>query len=374
MVQRRTEQLDFVDYLSGPGVSRRDRFFDAVPRVIDWEPIEAALAVIHGSKMGRPSIPPLLLFKILLIQRWYGLGDPAAEDALNDSRAFARFVGLSLGQTAPNYSSISRFRTELIRRGLMEPLIQQLMAQIDAKGLVLREGTLMDATFVPSAARPPSAPRAKKASRAQGRARSRRHRARSFSTGPTLATGRRRQPTRSGHRDPGPGQSLRGSSSIAGKARRRSRRPLGQEGSKSLLRLQAPHRRRSGSPLRARPSRHRRQRQRLHARARPGPARRRSPLRRHGLSQPTPFETPLAEHGLADGIMQLGTKHYPLRPAERRRNRTLAGIRCEVEGVFGEMKRRLGTDRARYFGLVKVQLECDLTVFAFNLKTMALAA
>jgi IS5 family transposase len=81
----------------------------------------------------------------------------------------------------------------------------------------------------------------------------------------------------------------------------------------------------------------------------------------------------LAEHGLADGIMQLGTKHHPLRPAERRRNRSLAAIRCKVEGVFGEMKARLGLTRARYLGLDKVKLECDLVVFAFNLKTMALA-
>lgn len=357
MVQRRLEQLDFVDYLSAPGVSKRDRFFDAVNLVIDWEPIEAALAVIHDSKMGRPSIPPLLLFKILLIQRWYSLGDPAAEDALNDSRAFARFVGLSLGQAAPNYSSISRFRTELIRRGLMEPLIGQLMAQIDAKGLVLREGTLMDATFVPSAARPPSAPRAKKTP------------APKTSPACDATADTPSQPDASAQAEPKAEDPF-----TAGK---RSRvdpdARWAKKGRKAFFGYK------------------------LHIAADQG----RRFVRAHrvtvanvndctvgpDLVQPDggahygdmgypsqPLRDALAEHDLADGIMQLGTKHYPLRPAQRRRNRILAGIRFEVEGVFGEMKRRLGLDRARYLGLVKVQLECDLTVFAFNLKTMALAS
>lgn len=358
MVQGRSEQLDFVDYLSGPRMSRRDRFFDAVNLAIDWKPIEVALAVIHDKKMGRPSIPPLLLFKVLLIQRWYGLGDPAAEDALNDSRAFARFVGLSLGQAAPNYSSISRFRTELIRRGLMEPLIQQLMAQIDAKGLVLREGTLMDATFVPSAARPPSAPRAKKAPAPKA------------GTTPDAPA----QPATA----PQPGGATQAQAEpqdpfTAGK---RSRvdpdARWAKKGRKAFfgykLHIAADQGRRF---VRA----HRVTVANVND-CTVGPDLVQSDGGAHygDMGYPSqPLRETLAEHGLADGIMQLGTKHYPLRPAERRRNRTLAGIRCQVEGVFGEMKRRLGLDRARYLGLIKVKLECDLTIFAFNLKTMALA-
>jgi IS5 family transposase len=81
----------------------------------------------------------------------------------------------------------------------------------------------------------------------------------------------------------------------------------------------------------------------------------------------------LAAQGLANGVMRLGTKHYPLRPADRRRNRILTGLRSAVEGVFGEMKTRLGFSRARYLGSLKVQLECDLVVFTFNLKTFTLA-
>jgi IS5 family transposase len=359
MVQRKSEQLDFADHLTGPGTSKRDRFFESVNVVIDWKPIEAALRGIHDSKMGRPSIPPLLLFKVLLIQRWYGLGDPAAEDALNDSRAFARFVGLSLGQAAPNYSSISRFRTELVRRGLMEPLIKQLMAQIDAKGLVLREGTLMDATFVPSAARPPSAPRAKKPP------------APNIKSAPDAPTDivPEPDPAAQGHAEPAPEDPFTAGkrSRVDPDARWAKKGRQAFFGYKLHIAADQGHR-----FVRA----HRVTLANVND-CTVGPE----------LVQPDggahygdkgypsqPLRETLAKHGLADGVMQLGTKHYPLRPSERRRNRTLAGIRCEVEGVFGEMKRRLGLARARYFGFVKVQLECDLTVFAFNLKTMALAS
>jgi IS5 family transposase len=313
--------------------------------------IEEKLRIIHGSPMGRPSITPLLLFKVLLIQRWYNLSDPAAEDALNDRKSFARFVGLPLDEPAPDHSSISRFRTELIQRGLMAPLIEGLMAQIEAKNLVLKEGTLIDATFVPSAARPPSAPRPA-------------HKRATAAAEPAAAAA------------PAPGgtpQALPQDPFAAGKRSRvdpdaRWARKGRQAYFGYKLHIAVDQERRI---VRA----HRVTVANVND-CTIGPE----------LVQPDggahygdkgfasqPLRQRLAEHGLADGIMQLGSKHYPLRPAERRRNHILARIRAAVEGVFGEMKPRLGLARARYFGLPKVQLECDLVVFAFNLKTMALA-
>lgn len=337
-MRRRYDQLGFIDQLIGPGRSRSDRFFESVDQVVDWTPIEEALAEIHNSTMGRPGITPLLLFKVLLIQRWYDLSDPAAEDALNDRKSFARFVGLPLDQPAPDHSSISRFRTELVRRGLMAPLIDALMAQIQAKGLILKQGTLMDASFVLSAARPPSAPPKAKPSKA-------RPDDAPLPEDPFVAGKRSKL-------DPDARWARKGRQAYFG----------------YKLHLAADQERRI---VRA----HRVTAANVND-CQIGPQ----------LVQPDggahygdkgypsePLRQKLTEHGLPDGIMQLGTRHYPLRPAERRRNRILAGIRSRVEGVFGEMKRTLGLTRARYLGLAKVQLECDLVVFAFNLKTMALA-
>lgn len=346
-MHRRYDQLSFTDQLIGPGRSKSDRFFQAVDQVVDWTPIEDALQDIHRSPMGRPSITPLLLFKVLLIQRWYDLSDPAAEDALNDRKSFARFVGLPLDQPAPDHSSISRFRTELVRRDLMAPLVEALMAQIQANGLILKQGTLMDASFVPSAASPPSAPRPKTEATAQTETA-----AQTQDEPPPPAP---LDPFASGKRsrvDPDARWAKKGKKAYFG-----YKLHLAVDQERRIVRA---HRVTAANvndceigPQLVQPDGG------AHYGDKGYPS---EPLRQQ-----------LAEHRLANGIMQLGTKHRPLRPAERRRNRILAGIRAKVEGVFGEMKRRLGLARARYFGLDKVQLECDLVVFAFNLKTMALA-
>jgi IS5 family transposase len=356
-MRRRYDQLSFVDQFTRPGKSRSDRFFHAVDQIVDWRPIEDAMRDIHSKKRGRPAITPLLLFKVLLIQRWYDLSDPAAEDALNDRRSFARFVGLPLDEAAPDHSSISRFRTELLRRGLMDPLIDALMTQIEAKNLVLKQGTLMDATFVPSAAKPPSAPREPKAKAQKPQPSTTepppidQPSASQAPAGPPPA-----DPFASGKRstlDPDARWAKKGKKAYFG----------------YKLHIAADHGQRivRGHRVTAANVND----------CEIGPQ----------LVQPDggahygdkgypsePMRQKLAEHGLADGIMQLGTKHRQLRPAERRRNRVLAGIRAGVEGVFGEMKCRLGLTRARYLGLDKVKLECGLVVFAFNLKTMALAS
>jgi IS5 family transposase len=357
-MHRRYDQAGFVDQMIGPGRSRRDRFFEAVDHAVDWRPLEEMLSVIHNKRMGRPGITPLLLFKLILIQRWYNLSDPAAEDALNDSKSFARFVGLPLDEKAPDYSSISRFRTELLRRGLMAPLFKTLMAQIEAKGLVVKQGTLMDATFVVSAARPPSAPPKDKAKGKKAAAEAEGAPKTSESATPEA------QASEAPPQDP----------FAAGKRSRRDPDARwAKKGSKAYF----------GYKLHIAAD----QAQRMVRRHRVTAANVNDCEIGPELVQPDggphygdkgypsqPLRQKLAEHGLADGIMQLGTKHHPLRPAELRRNKILASIRASVEGVFGEMKQRLGLFRARYLGLDKVRFECDLVVFAFNLKTMALAS
>lgn len=354
-MHRRYDQLSFTDQLIGPGKSKSDRFFQSVDQVVDWGSIEEALKDIHGSTMGRPSITPLLLFKVLLIQRWYDLSDPAAEDSLNDRKSFARFVGLPLDQPAPDHSSISRFRTELVRRDLMAPLVEALMTQIEAKGLILKQGTLMDASFVPSAARPPSAPRPKTEAKAPTKTTEAQAKTETQTQDAPPAPPPPPDPFTSGKRsrvDPDARWAKKGKKAYFG-----YKLHLAVDQERRFVRT---HRVTAANvndceigPQLVQPD---------------GGA-------HYGdKGYPSePLRQKLAEHRLADGIMQLGTKHRPLRPAERRRNRLLAGIRAKVEGVFGEMKRRLGLARARYFSLDKVQLECDLVVFAFNLKTMALA-
>jgi IS5 family transposase len=124
-------------------------------RLVDWSRFEELLAGIHAAKRGEASYPPLMMFKVLLLQRWYGLSDPAMAAALSDTLSFMAFAGLSLTDATPDHSTIWRFRQELGKDGLIDRLLAELNRQLEAHGVVVKEGTLIDASIVSSAARRP---------------------------------------------------------------------------------------------------------------------------------------------------------------------------------------------------------------------------
>ena len=365
-MHRSFEQLGFADHLVGSGRSRSDGFFTLVSRAIDWEPIERVLSVVYGAPVGRPSYTPLMHFKIMLLQRWYDLSDPAVEDALNDRKSFARFVGLPIDVAAPDHSSICRFRQQLIKHYLMQKLLDTLLNQIETAGLIVKEGTLVDASLIPSAARPPSAPRKKKKNKGDDADEA----ADKAETAPAEKPPAEKPPDKKADdrkADDKDDPYIQGKLSRVDKdARWGGKGRRARFGYKLHIAVDADHR----------------------------------IVRRHHVTtanvndceigpdlvcpdggdhygdkgyDSARMDEKLAEHGLGNGIMDRPNRHHPLSPAQRRRNRLFTPIRAAVEGVFGEMKQRLGLYRARYLGLVKVTLECDLVVLAFNLKTAALA-
>src|ERR671927_266237 len=87
--------------------------------------------------------------------RQFGLADGGLEAAVDDRLSFRRFAGIPLAESVPDHSSIWRFREELAERGLAERLLAEVDRQLDAKGLILRRGTLVDATILEAAVRPP---------------------------------------------------------------------------------------------------------------------------------------------------------------------------------------------------------------------------
>src|SRR5690554_1530576 len=92
------QKLGFVDYM----VQRRkikQEFFNQINQLIDWRPISNIINKHYqkgDSAVGRPSYDGLILFKMGLLQTWYGLSDYEVEDRVNDSISFSRFVGISL--------------------------------------------------------------------------------------------------------------------------------------------------------------------------------------------------------------------------------------------------------------------------------------
>ncbi len=142
MQQVRTGQLGLVDGL----VSVRCSFLSEVDRLIDWRPLERILQGIYGSPKGRPSYPLLTMFKVLLLQRWYGLSDAGMEEALADRLSFRRFARLGLSDEVPDHTTICRFRGQVGSR--VKDLMEALNDQFERKGLIVKQGTLLDASFV----------------------------------------------------------------------------------------------------------------------------------------------------------------------------------------------------------------------------------
>src|SRR3984885_3371629 len=152
MGQRRIGQLGLLDAAVSRRGSRRRGVLDEIGRSLDWSAFARLLAVIPVSAKGEPSFPPLMMFKVLLLQRWHDLSDPAMEAALFDRLSFQRFAGLALDDRTPDHSTIWRFRERLSTAGLIGPLMAEVQRQLDAHSLLVKQGTLIDASLVTSAA------------------------------------------------------------------------------------------------------------------------------------------------------------------------------------------------------------------------------
>jgi transposase, IS5 family len=152
-MHRASGQRDFSEMMVvGGGNARLDR----ISEVLDWTALEEVLSAVYASTTGRPSFPPLAMFKVLLLQHWYGLGDPEMEEMLGDRLSFRRFVGIGYGERVPDHSTICRFRSALVRQDLGEKLFTLVADQLADRGFVLKAGTLIDATLIrPAAAEPP---------------------------------------------------------------------------------------------------------------------------------------------------------------------------------------------------------------------------
>jgi len=155
MARRDFRQLGLADSI----VRRRGKkseWLDRLDTVLDWPALETIVAGIYASREGGLAYPLLTYVKLLLLQQWYGLSDEGLEAAVDDRLSFRRFAGIPLAESVPDHSSIWRFREQLARHGWAEKLLAEVNRQLDARGLILRRGTLIDATILEAAVRPPA--------------------------------------------------------------------------------------------------------------------------------------------------------------------------------------------------------------------------
>ena len=136
-------------------VTRRERFLGEMDAVIPWAPI-LTLIEPHYPKAGNGTQPMPMerMLRIYFMQQWFNLSDPAAEDALYDSESMRRFAGIELVDDAvPDESTILRFRHLLEQHQLTEQLFALVRGLLEQKRLMLKSGTIVDATIIEA---PPS--------------------------------------------------------------------------------------------------------------------------------------------------------------------------------------------------------------------------
>lgn len=143
-------------------VTRRERFLAEMDAVIPW-PRLLALIEPHYPKAGagRQPQPMERMLRIYFMQNWFNLSDPQAEDSLYDIESMRRFAGIELVEdTIPDESTILRFRHLLEEQQLTEAIFAEVRSLLEEKRLLLKSGTIVDATII---AAPPSTKNAEKA-------------------------------------------------------------------------------------------------------------------------------------------------------------------------------------------------------------------
>lgn len=132
-------------------VTRRERFLTEMDAVIPWADLLALIQPHYptAGRRGRPPVPLATMLRIYFLQQWFDLSDPAAEDALYDSEAMRRFTRVELNEDVlPDETTILRFRHLLEAHGLTEAMFAGVRAHLEAKGLLLKSGTIVDATII----------------------------------------------------------------------------------------------------------------------------------------------------------------------------------------------------------------------------------
>ena len=138
------------EYASKKKQTRRDRFLAEMEQVVPWPRLVARLQPLYPKgERGRPPVALERMLRIHFLQQWYALADPAMEEALYDSQAMRGFAGIDLAVDAvPDETTILNFRHWLERHDLSRRLFEEVGAMLEERGLLMRQGTIVDATII----------------------------------------------------------------------------------------------------------------------------------------------------------------------------------------------------------------------------------
>ncbi|MGO4728249.1 MULTISPECIES: IS5 family transposase [unclassified Inquilinus] len=334
MSRREVGQLSLADSLvSGVGANGT---LDRLSELIGWPALGELVSPLDPSRLGAPGYPALVLLKALLLQQWHGLSDPGLEAALADRLSFRRFCGFALDDKTPDHVTIHRFREGLRRHGLAERVFEEVNRQIDQRELILRRGTLIDASLVEAAVKRPPKPAAEEipAEAAEGGAPAP---VRPASKLVRSAVDPEAAWTKKGGRRYFGYKAHVGVDQGSGIIRRQRLTPAnvndtveadalicGDEAAVYADEAYTTHERREA----------------------------------------------LREQGIKDRMMHRPNKHHPLTPRQIQHNRAIGRRRAPVEQVFAQLKRLCGWSRVRYYGVASNAVHLALLCTALNLKRL----
>jgi IS5 family transposase len=132
-------------------------FFEQMNTLLDWQSISLTIDKYYKkgeSAVGCPSYDGLLLFKMCLLQTWYGLSDYEVEDSVNDRISFSYFCGLNIDQIAPDHSTVSRFRKALTDAKAYSTLFKLINSQLEAHQIIVIKGAIVDASVIDTPLKP----------------------------------------------------------------------------------------------------------------------------------------------------------------------------------------------------------------------------
>lgn len=140
-----------LEYAAKKKVTRRDRFLGEINAITPWPVLVAEIAPFYpkGEGRGRPPIGLERILRMYIAQQCIGLSDEGIEDAIYDSQAIRGFVGIDLNrESAPDATTLLKFRRLLEEHRLTERIFAVINGHLTLKGLILKEGTVVDATII----------------------------------------------------------------------------------------------------------------------------------------------------------------------------------------------------------------------------------
>jgi IS5 family transposase len=139
-----------IEYSGRKRKTKRDYFLETMQDIIPWEEWTAYIEPYYPKgKRGRPPRGLLLMLKMYLLQTWFNLSDEGVEDAIYDSYAMRKFVGINfMEEQVPDATTLLHFRHMLEENGVGETLFNAITRFLDAHGHIMRCGTIVDATII----------------------------------------------------------------------------------------------------------------------------------------------------------------------------------------------------------------------------------